>query len=159
MYNCLDLIICVLAACISHKLIANRIAASPNVHLVSCLSCSSVCLLSSFQTDGRRFQGYGVALIMIAVSGIFNHMWQRLIMINHKQAIFLDMHTIDEFSWLVINLATGIFVFLSSRSNQIVQTTSFVLSGATIYPSFFYAWLDYRYLQFLDQCHNHPLPE
>lgn len=65
-------------------------------------------------------------------------------MVNHRQAIFLDMHTIDEFSWLVINLATGILVFLSSRSNQIVQTTSFVLSGATIYPSFFYAWLDYR---------------
>ncbi|EFO86183.1 hypothetical protein CRE_01818 [Caenorhabditis remanei] len=127
-YNCLDLAICVLAACISHKLIVNRIEASPNVHL----------------TDSRRFQGYGVALIIMTVTGIVNHMWQRIIMVNHKQAIFLDMHTIDEFSWLVINLATGIFVFLSSKSNQIVQSVSFVLSGATIYPSFFYAWLDYR---------------
>ncbi|CAA90116.3 Phosphatidylinositol-glycan biosynthesis class W protein [Caenorhabditis elegans] len=127
-YNCLDLAICVLAACISHKLIVNRIEASPNVHL----------------TDSRRLQGYGVALIMISVTGIVNHLYQRIIMVNHRQAIFLDMHTIDEFSWLVINLATGILVFLSSRSNQIVQTTSFVLSGATIYPSFFYAWLDYR---------------
>ncbi|CAO4365242.1 unnamed protein product [Caenorhabditis nigoni] len=127
-YNCLDLAICVLAACMSHKLIVNRIEASPNVHL----------------TDSRRFQGYGVALIIMTVTGLANHMWQRLIMVNHKQAIFLDMHTIDEFSWLVINLATGVFVFLSSRSNQIIQSTSFVLSGATIYPSFFYAWLDYR---------------
>ncbi|CAP23575.2 Protein CBG03053 [Caenorhabditis briggsae] len=124
-YNCLDLAICVLAACMSHKLIVNRIEASPN-------------------TDSRRFQGYGVALIIMTVTGLANHMWQRLIMVNHKQAIFLDMHTIDEFSWLVINLATGVFVFLSSRSNQIIQSTSFVLSGATIYPSFFYAWLDYR---------------
>uniref|UniRef100_A0A8R1ERA8 Uncharacterized protein n=1 Tax=Caenorhabditis japonica TaxID=281687 RepID=A0A8R1ERA8_CAEJA len=127
-YNCLDLAICVIAACISHKLIVNRIDASPNAHL----------------TDSRRFQGYGVALIMMTVTGIVNHMWQRMIMVNHKQAIFLDMHTIDEFSWLSINLATGIFVFLSSRSNQIVQSASFVLSGATIYPCFFYAWLDYR---------------
>ncbi|CAI2337810.1 unnamed protein product [Caenorhabditis sp. 36 PRJEB53466] len=127
-YNCLDLVICVLAACISHKLIVNRIDASPKLHL----------------TDNRRFQGYGVALIMMTVTGIVNHIWQRMIMVNHKQAIFLDMHTIDEFSWLVINLATGILVFLSSQANQIVQTTSFILSGATIYPSFFYAWLDYR---------------
>uniref|UniRef100_A0A1I7UFV1 Serpentine receptor class gamma n=1 Tax=Caenorhabditis tropicalis TaxID=1561998 RepID=A0A1I7UFV1_9PELO len=127
-YNCLDLAICVLAACVSQKLIVNRIKVSPTVHL----------------TDSRRLQGYGVVLIMMSSAGIANHMWQRLLMVNHKQAIFLDMHTIDEFSWLVINLATGVLVFLSSKANQIIQSTSFILSGATIYPSFFYAWLDYR---------------
>ncbi|EGT44938.1 hypothetical protein CAEBREN_14460 [Caenorhabditis brenneri] len=127
-YNCIDLAICILAACISQKLIENRIKVSPNVHL----------------TDSRRLQGYGAALIIMSSLGIANHLWQRLLMVNHKQAIFLDMHTIDEFSWLVINLATGVFVLVSAKANQMVQSTAFVLSGATIYPSFFYAWLDYR---------------
>ncbi|CAB3410958.1 unnamed protein product [Caenorhabditis bovis] len=127
-YNCVDLVLCTLAACISHQLIKNRIAIAPILHLV----------------DSRKMQGLGVSLIIVSVLGILVHLFQRLIAVHHNMGVVLDMYTIDEFSWLVISLTTGVCVFLSSQGNQLVQTCSFVLSGALIYPAFFYTWLDYR---------------
>ncbi|CAI5440711.1 unnamed protein product [Caenorhabditis angaria] len=127
-YNCIDLAICTLAACISYQMIENRVRISPIMHMV----------------DSRKVQALGLGLVMLSSTAILNHVWERIVMMNHKLAIFVDMHTMDEFSWLTISMATGIFTIMSSRGNQIIQSSAFVLSGATIYPSFFYAWLDYR---------------
>ncbi|CAD6195524.1 unnamed protein product [Caenorhabditis auriculariae] len=127
-YNTIDMILCAVGAVISFVIVRTRLTAFPTSHV----------------NNGKRLMGFGLGLTILSSLRVANHVYERRMLVKMKQAVYIDMYTVDEFSWLVINLATAVIVILSSRGSRLINSCAYTLSGICIYPSFFYSWLNFR---------------
>ncbi|CAJ0606695.1 unnamed protein product [Cylicocyclus nassatus] len=99
------------------------------------------------QLPSVRLLGMGTALVALGVVRFFCYLREFFMLTGQDRVrdLFAN-YTLDEPAWIFTQLTLGILCVLAARGSKLMRALALSMAAATLMPSVFYLWLDYRWL-------------